>query len=153
MERELDQMRQWIEEAKKGEGLTVKRLEAALLRAEERLRARLDSTKDPGITFEATGVETIQRWNEVRADQRLPYVIVAVDEVVAQNDPRAQFRRHRDGLDAGVGNLATNKRSILCSREPQIRRELTASQQMTAVLLALHPRANTILAHFHTFLV
>ncbi len=57
MERELDQMRQWIETAKKGEGLTVKRLEAALLRAEERLRARLDSAKDPGITFEATGVD------------------------------------------------------------------------------------------------
>jgi len=57
MERELDQMRQWIETAKKSEGLTVKRLEAALLRAEERLRARLDSAKDPGITFEATGVD------------------------------------------------------------------------------------------------
>jgi N12 class adenine-specific DNA methylase len=57
MERELAQMRRWIETAKKGEGLTVKRLEAALLRAEERLRARLDSAKDPGITFEATGVD------------------------------------------------------------------------------------------------
>jgi PAS domain-containing protein len=57
MERELDQMRLWIESAKQGEGLTVKRLEAALLRAEERLRARLDSAKDPGITFEATGVD------------------------------------------------------------------------------------------------
>ena len=57
LERELGQMRQWIETAKKGEGLSVKRLEAALLRAEERLRARLDSAKDPGITFEATGVD------------------------------------------------------------------------------------------------
>jgi N12 class adenine-specific DNA methylase/predicted RNA methylase len=57
MERELDQMREWIATAKKGEGLSVKRLEAALLRAEERLRARLDSAKDPGITFEATGID------------------------------------------------------------------------------------------------
>ena len=57
LQRELDQMRVWIETAKNGEGLTVKRLEAALLRAEERLKARLDSVKDPGITFEATGVD------------------------------------------------------------------------------------------------
>jgi N12 class adenine-specific DNA methylase len=57
MERELDQMRQWLDTARGGEGLSVKRLEAALLRAEERLRARLDSAKDPGITFEATGVD------------------------------------------------------------------------------------------------
>ena len=57
LERELEQTRQWIAAAEKGEGLSVKRLEAALLRAEERLRARLDSAKDPGITFEATGVD------------------------------------------------------------------------------------------------
>jgi N12 class adenine-specific DNA methylase len=56
-ERELDQLRRWIATAKNGEGLTVKRLEASLLRAEERLKARLDSAKDPGITFEATGVD------------------------------------------------------------------------------------------------
>ena len=29
----------------------------ALLRAEERLKAKLDSVKDPGKTFEATGVD------------------------------------------------------------------------------------------------
>ena len=37
--------------------MTVKRLEKALLRAEERLHAKLDSAKDPGITFEATGID------------------------------------------------------------------------------------------------
>jgi len=57
MERELDQMRLWVQTAKSGGGLTVKRLEAALLRAEERLKAKLDSVKDPGITWEATGVD------------------------------------------------------------------------------------------------
>src|SRR5439155_5144122 len=34
-----------------------KKLEGALLRAEQRLRAKLDSAKDPGITFEATGID------------------------------------------------------------------------------------------------
>jgi hypothetical protein len=31
--------------------------------------------------FEAAGVEKIQRWNEARPDQRLPYVVVAVEEI------------------------------------------------------------------------
>jgi len=57
LDRELGQMREWIAAAKKGDGLTVKRLEGALLRAEERLKAKLDSAKDPGITFEATGID------------------------------------------------------------------------------------------------
>jgi len=57
MDSQLDQMRQWIDAAKDGERLTVKRLEGALLRAEQRLAAKLDSAKDPGITFEATGVD------------------------------------------------------------------------------------------------
>jgi N12 class adenine-specific DNA methylase len=57
MDRELDQMRRWIASAKKGEGITVKKLEGMLLRAQERLKAKLDSAKDPGITFEATGVD------------------------------------------------------------------------------------------------
>jgi len=57
LDRELSQIRAWIEAAKGGERLTVKRLEGALLRAEERLRAKLDSAKDPGVTFESTGVD------------------------------------------------------------------------------------------------
>jgi N12 class adenine-specific DNA methylase len=57
MERQLAQVRAWIETAKGGHGLTVKRLEGALLRAEQRLTAKLDSAKDPGITFEATGID------------------------------------------------------------------------------------------------
>jgi len=57
LDRELGLMRDWLTAARQGDRLTVKRLEGALLRAEERLRAKLDSAKDPGITFEATGID------------------------------------------------------------------------------------------------
>jgi len=57
MDREVAQMRRWIDSAKGGDRSTVKKLEKALLRAEERLKAKLDSAKDPGITFEATGID------------------------------------------------------------------------------------------------
>jgi N12 class adenine-specific DNA methylase len=59
MQAELERMRDFIQVSKEGDGLTVKRLEAALLRAEERLKAKLDSAKDPGVTFEATGIDYV----------------------------------------------------------------------------------------------
>ena len=55
--RELDRTREQIQRSREGDGLTVKRLEAALLRTEERLKAKLDAARDPGITFEATGID------------------------------------------------------------------------------------------------
>jgi N12 class adenine-specific DNA methylase len=57
MDRELDQFRRWIAEAKKINSTSVKKLEGMLLRAQERIKAKLDSAKDPGITYEATGVD------------------------------------------------------------------------------------------------
>jgi N12 class adenine-specific DNA methylase len=55
--REVERIREWIKRSRGGGGLTVKRLEAAALRAEERLKAKLDGVKDPGITFESTGID------------------------------------------------------------------------------------------------
>ena len=50
-------MRRQLDNAKQGRGLTVKRLEGALARAEERLKKLTDGAKDPGITFEETGID------------------------------------------------------------------------------------------------
>lgn len=44
---QLSEMRRQIEAAKGGRGLTVKRLEGTLARAEERLNALIDVTRDP----------------------------------------------------------------------------------------------------------
>ena len=54
---QLASMRRQLENAKGGHGLTVKRLEGALARAEERLKKLTDGIKDPGITFEETGID------------------------------------------------------------------------------------------------
>ena len=48
LNRELDQIREQIRRSKGGEGLTVKRLEAALLRAEERLKGQARLGPGPG---------------------------------------------------------------------------------------------------------
>ncbi|MGH2839673.1 MAG: helicase, partial [Solirubrobacteraceae bacterium] len=57
IERECEQLRVMLATAKGGQGLTVKRLEKALLRAQEALKKRLDGPVDAGITFEATGID------------------------------------------------------------------------------------------------
>ena len=57
MTQELARISEWIENAKAEGGLSVKRLEGMKLAAEERLKKKLDATRDPGITFEATGID------------------------------------------------------------------------------------------------
>jgi hypothetical protein len=59
IERQCEQLRAMLASAKGGQGLTVKRIEKALLRAEASLEQRLDGDVDPGICFEATGIDYI----------------------------------------------------------------------------------------------
>ena len=56
-EREIDGLRTMLANARGGDGLTVKRLEKLALAAEQRLQERLDGAKDPGVTFEQTGID------------------------------------------------------------------------------------------------
>ncbi|WP_459645160.1 helicase-related protein [Kineococcus sp. NUM-3379] len=57
MQQETAQIRAMLERSEGGDRLTVKRLEKMVAAAEQRLEARLDSPDDPGITFEATGID------------------------------------------------------------------------------------------------
>ncbi len=57
LDNQLTEMRRQLSNAKGGHGLTVKRLEGSLARAEERLKKLTDTAKDPGITFEQTGID------------------------------------------------------------------------------------------------
>ena len=55
--REIESLRAMLANAKGGDGLTVKRLEKMVLVAEQRLQERLDTAKDPAVTFEQTGID------------------------------------------------------------------------------------------------
>ena len=57
LDREAAQMAAWLAVAKAGRSRTVKRLEAAMLRAQERVKKKLAGIKDAGITFEETGID------------------------------------------------------------------------------------------------
>jgi N12 class adenine-specific DNA methylase/SAM-dependent methyltransferase len=102
MDRELDQMRQWIKAAKSADGITVKKLEGALLRAEERLRAKLDSAKDPGITFEATGIDYLcvdeaHGYKNLRTPSNISDAAIDGSMRASDLDMKIDYLRRRNG--------------------------------------------------------
>lgn len=54
---EIARLRGMLENAQGGDGLTVKRIEKLVMAREERLAEQLDAPRDPGITFEQTGID------------------------------------------------------------------------------------------------
>jgi N12 class adenine-specific DNA methylase len=102
LDAELDRMRDFIQASKQGDGLTVKRLEGALLRAEERLKAKLDSVKDPGITFEATGIDYLfvdeaHGYKNLRTPSNIPDAAIDGSMRAADLDMKISYLRRRNG--------------------------------------------------------
>lgn len=59
-DREVEAMRKQIERAEQeDEPIGVKRMQAQLANAEERIKAKIDGIRDPGITFEQTGIDYV----------------------------------------------------------------------------------------------
>jgi N12 class adenine-specific DNA methylase/SAM-dependent methyltransferase len=102
MDRQLAQVRAWIETAKGGHGLTVKRLEGALLRAEQRLTAKLDSAKDPGITFQATGIDYLcvdegHGYKNLRTPSNISEAAIDGSMRASDLDMKIDYLRRRNG--------------------------------------------------------
>jgi N12 class adenine-specific DNA methylase/SAM-dependent methyltransferase len=102
LDRELAATREWLATAKKGGGLTIKRLEGMLLRAEERLKAKLDSAKDPGITFEATGIDYLaideaHGYKNLRTASNIPDAVIDGSQRASDLDMKIGYLRRRNG--------------------------------------------------------
>ena len=102
MQAELERMRDFIQVSKESDGLTVKRLEAALLRAEERLKTKLDSAKDPGVTFEATGIDYLfvdeaHGYKNLRTPSNIPDAAIDGSLRACDLDMKISYLRRRNG--------------------------------------------------------
>jgi N12 class adenine-specific DNA methylase len=103
----LADMREQLERARSGRGLTVKRLEGALARAEERLKKLTDGTKDPGITFEETGIDYLfvdeaHGYKNLRTVSNIPNVAIEGSQRASDLDMKLDHLRGRHG-----GRVAT----------------------------------------------
>jgi N12 class adenine-specific DNA methylase len=110
LNRELDKLRSWIAASRSDRGMTVKRIEAAVVRAEERLKARLDGAKDPGITFEATGIDYLcvdeaHGYKNLRTVSNIPDAAIAGSMRASDLDMKISYLRDRNG--ARVVTFAT----------------------------------------------
>ena len=56
---QVAQLRDMLDRAKGDRGLTVKRIEKAIAGREQKLKAKLDAPRDPGISFEHTGLDYV----------------------------------------------------------------------------------------------
>ena len=92
--------------------LTVKRLEGALLRAEERLKAKLDSAKDPGITFEATGIDYLcvdeaHGYKNLRTPSNIADAAIDGSMRASDLDMKLDYLRRRNGRRVATFATAT----------------------------------------------
>jgi N12 class adenine-specific DNA methylase len=104
---QLADMREQLDRARGGRGLTVKRLEGALARAEERLKKLTDGAKDPGITFEETGIDYLfvdeaHGYKNLRTVSNIPGVAIEGSQRASDLDMKLDFLRGRHG-----GRVAT----------------------------------------------
>jgi N12 class adenine-specific DNA methylase len=110
LQREVDAIEAQLDKAQdSGERLMIKRLEAMKLRVEERLKNKLDSAKDPGITFEKTGIDYLfideaHGFKNLRTPSNVPNM--SVDGSQRSSDLHMKIEWLRERSDR-VATLAT----------------------------------------------
>ncbi|MER7433753.1 SNF2-related protein [Pseudonocardia alni] len=113
-ERESARVRAWLEDLKaSGErSLNVKRMEGILARAEERLKEKLDKIKDPGLTFEQTGIDWLaideaHDFKNLRTLSNIPDAAVPGADRATDLHMKLEYLRERHGGRVGVLATAT----------------------------------------------
>ncbi|MBW3648164.1 MAG: helicase, partial [Actinobacteria bacterium] len=110
LDSQLEQLRTQLDRSRSGSGLTVKRLEASLARAEERLEALTDSARDPGVSFEQTGIDYLiideaHGYKNLRTASNIPGVAIDGSQRASDLDMKISYLRGRHG--ARVATFAT----------------------------------------------
>lgn len=112
LDEQLTQLRMWLAASKDGRGLSVKRLEGTLARAEERLKALRDVERDPAITFEATGIDYLcvdeaHGYKNLRLASNIPGVAVDGSNRATDLDLKMSYLRGRHGRRVATFMTAT----------------------------------------------
>ncbi len=112
LDEQLIQLRMWLDASKGGRGLSVKRLEGTLARAEERLKKLRDVERDPAITFEATGIDYLcvdeaHGYKNLRLASNIPGVAVDGSNRATDLDLKMSYLRGRHGRRVATFMTAT----------------------------------------------
>jgi len=112
LDEQLMQLRMWLAASKSERGLSVKRLEGTLARAEERLKRLRDVERDPAITFEATGIDYLcvdeaHGYKNLRLASNIPGVAVDGSNRATDLDLKMSYLRGRHGRRVATFMTAT----------------------------------------------
>ncbi|WP_158009676.1 DEAD/DEAH box helicase family protein [Carbonactinospora thermoautotrophica] len=102
LRREIKAFEEMLERSRADRGLTVKRMEAALARAEESLKKKLDKIKDVGVTFEATGIDYLfvdeaHLFKNLRNPSNIPEMQIEGSGRASDLDMKIDYLRRRNG--------------------------------------------------------
>ena len=111
IERELERLRQSLEHAREeGSDISVKRIEKLILRKEEEHKKKLDTPRDPGITFEETGIDYLlvdeaHEFKNLMTESSIPDANIAGSDAASDLHMKLEYLRSRHGQR--VATLAT----------------------------------------------
>ncbi|MFN8034067.1 MAG: hypothetical protein U0Q47_12330 [Mycobacterium sp.] len=113
-DRQLDQVREALIAVKhaKGESVSVKRLEKAVLRAEEKLKELRDRATDPDLHFEYTGidylvVDEMHQYKNLATTSAIPDANILGSKRATDLHAKVDYLRHTNGNRVLTGATAT----------------------------------------------
>ncbi|MCW2632702.1 MAG: helicase domain protein, partial [Pseudonocardia sp.] len=109
---QLSDLRRQLENSKSAGGLTVKRLQGTLQRAEERLKKITDTERDPAITFEHSGIDYLaideaHGFKNLRLASNIPGVAIEGSQRASDLDMKLSHLRERHGARTACFATAT----------------------------------------------
>ncbi len=108
IERELGQLREALDAARGADSISVKRIEGRVLATEERYKRSLDLPRDPGITFEATGIDYLvvdeaHLYKNLATPSHIRDAAIDGSKRSADLHMKLEFLRERHGERVGSG--------------------------------------------------
>ncbi len=102
VEKELHEARAMLANAQAAGGLTVKRVEKIVLQAEQNLARQLDAEKDPGISFEETGIDYLaidegHSYKNLQTMSNIPGAAIAGSQRASDLHMKTEYLRERHG--------------------------------------------------------
>ena len=107
---QVGQLREMLERAKGDRGLTVKVIEKQIARREQKLKTVLDAPRDPGVTFEETGVDYLlideaHEFKNLQTDANIRDAAITGSKRASDLHMKLEYLRSRHG--ARIATLAT----------------------------------------------
>lgn len=111
-DQQLETLRTRLDNARAGGGLTTKRLEGALQRAEERLKNLTDLDRDPAVSFESTGIDYLaideaHGYKNLQVASNIPGASNEGSQRASDLDMKLHYLRERHGHRVATFATAT----------------------------------------------